>query len=73
MSAYVISKDTSIGIDLVTFDFGATKGQARALDMSLVNTRVEEPKKNPPDEPIVSKLWEEHAGVLCFVEWLTEG
>ena len=66
MAAYVISKDTSVAIDLVTFDFTGTKGQARPLDMNLVNSRVDDLKKNEPDECVVTKLWEEHAGACAL-------
>jgi hypothetical protein len=60
---YWLQRDQEISLELITFDFSGTEGQARALDTAHGTVRLQELELNPPDEMIVTKLWEKRAGV----------
>ena len=60
-----MSRDVIIPLELVTFDYRGDLGQARPLNIDLATTRVEAIKKNPLDEILQVKLWEDRAGSFC--------
>ena len=59
-----LQRDVPLPIDSIVFDQNGELGQARPLDLKVVKQRVQDIRKNPPDEVIVVKCWEQRAGVL---------
>ena len=63
VTPYIISKETSVPIEMINFDFAGKEGQARPLNLETVSVRLAEIKKNMPDDIVPTKLWEKNAGV----------
>ena len=72
VNPYVLSRETLVDVEDITFDFTAKLGQARPLSLELTKTRHLDLLLNPPDEILPAKLWEQRAGVLPHLPFLTQ-